>query len=223
MYSLALTQIHAEAFSDTFRPAFDWLADQIHAGPAPPRLFDLGCGDGTWLDYARYRGIPGAGLDVSEAFVRLAAARKLAVTIGDAAHPLIPPATTAVTALGEVLAYTPAALTGATEAAARALPPDGLFLFDLLGPDTPEGETARTGNGWALNSHTRIAQDRLTRTITITTAHGTETEAHEQQIFDPDDVVRRVETAGFDGAILDHFGPCPLMPGRFAILARKLA
>ncbi|WP_138423010.1 methyltransferase domain-containing protein [Maritimibacter alexandrii] len=223
MYGPALALIHAEAFSDTFRPAFDWLTEQVYAGPRPARLFDLGCGDGAWLDFARYHGIPGAGLDASEAFVHLALARKLAVTLGDAARPLVPRGTSAITALGEVLAYAPAGLTGATQAAAQALPPNGLFLFDLIRPDVEGGETERHGNGWTIVAKTRISGARLTRDITVTTPQGTTQETHEQQIFDPGAVTRLVADAGFSCDLLASYGPCPLLPGRFAILARKLA
>lgn len=223
MYGPALAQIHAEAFNDTFRPAFDWLTEQAYAGPRPVRLFDLGCGDGAWLDHARYHGIPGAGLDVSEAFVRLAAARKLPVTVGDAAHPLIPATTTIVTALGEVLAYAPAALTGALQAVSRALPANGAFIFDLIGPDALESDKKRQGDGWTIAARSRIDGSRLTREITITTPRGTTTETHTQQIFTPENVTGMVRAAGFSCTLLDSYGPCPLLPGRFAILARKLA
>jgi SAM-dependent methyltransferase len=223
MYDTALALVHAAAFSDTFRRGFDWMVDQLYDGFARPRLFDLGCGDGTWLDHARYFGVPGAGLDTSEAFVRLATSRKLAVTTGDANTPRIPSGTTAVTAIGEVLAYTPSALAGAVQAAAGALPASGLLLFDLPGPDTPESETITHGKDWTLTSEARIRGGHLTRAIRVDTPAGTHTETHRQQLFSPGEVCALLDTAGFLPELLDSYGPCPLLPGRFAIHARKLA
>ncbi|MAM61121.1 methyltransferase domain-containing protein [Maritimibacter sp. UBA3975] len=223
MYGTALALVHAAAFADTFRPAFDWLAAQVRDGFTSPRLFDLGCGDGTWLAHARDQGIPGAGIDQSEAFVRLATARRLAVTVGDAAQPLIPPGSTSVTALGEVLAYAPPSLAGAVQATARALPPGGHFLFDLPGPDTPESTGRRTGEDWTLTARSRKHEGEITREITVDTPAGSHTETHRQQLFAPGEVTRLLDAAGFKADLRDSYGPCPLLPGRFAILARKLA
>lgn len=224
MYGPALARIHADAFADTFRPGFDWLVDVLYAETARPRLFDLGCGDGTWLDHARYRGIPGAGIDASEPFVQLALMRKLAVSIGDAARPLIPPGTTAVTALGEVLAYDPASLARAVPAAAAALPVTGVLVFDLPGPGTPDSTARRSGPGWTLTSRTRVDGARLTREITINTGGPAPlSETHRQRLFAPEDVMTLLTRHGFSAEIMDSYGPCPMLPGRFAALARKLA
>ena len=68
-----------------------------------------------------------------------------------------------------------------------------------------------------------IAHLGTVRDITVTTPQGTIQETQEQQIFDPGAVTRLVADAGFSCDLLASYGPCPLLPGRFAILARKLA
>ena len=105
IYDADLAAIHSEGYSATYGAGFDWLCDRILAGPSPAGLFDVGCGDGTWLAHAAGRGITGAGCDLSPPFVAMARARGLDVTLARAGVVTIPEGTTAVTALGEVLSY----------------------------------------------------------------------------------------------------------------------
>ena len=55
LYDADLAAIHAAGFSSTYADGFHWLVTQIE-GP----LFDLGCGDGTWLRFAAGHGVAGS-------------------------------------------------------------------------------------------------------------------------------------------------------------------
>jgi SAM-dependent methyltransferase len=72
--ALAHAHAHAEGFAGHWDGAADWLAALARTSGEAPFAFDIGCGDGHLLDALRARGIPGAGLDISPAFV--AAARE---------------------------------------------------------------------------------------------------------------------------------------------------
>ena len=219
LYGKVLAHIHAERFAGQFAPAFDWLAARVRESAAHPRLFDLGCGDGRWLAHAANLKIAGEGIDISPFFIEAAQARGVTARQDSAASALPPPGTTAVTALGEVLAYAPAALAPCLRNLSRALPPGGVVLFDLPGPDTPPGDNDLGGPGWRMSVQTRIEGVSLTRRIFIETHAGVERETHHQRLFSPDEALGIARGFGFEATLLDSYGPCPLLPGRFAVMA----
>lgn len=221
IYGPALARAHAERYNHLFRDAYPWLTERITAAAAAPRLFDLGCGDGQWLAVAAAEGLAGEGIDISQAMVERARTRGVAARLDSAARSPLPAGTTAVTALGEVLAYEPAALGPALLAAVRALPPGGLVIFDLPGPDTPASAGSIKGTGWELTTRTLVAGGKLTREISIRAEDGRHDETHVQHLFAPGEACDMATGFGFEAEILDSYGPCPLLPGRFAILAVK--
>lgn len=220
-YGAALAQAHAEAYADNFHTGFDWLGEMVKTAPGPARLFDIGCGDGSWMRAARDMKIEVKGIDISQAFTSMAKQTGLDVSQESAAQAQLPAGTNAVTALGEVLAYAPAALTPCALNVARALPSGGVFIFDMPGPDVPEGEVEAQGDGWHLHAKTRIKGSRLTRQISVEGAGGVEKEVHHQHLFAAKDVRDILSGFGFQAEIFDSYGACALLPGRFAILARK--
>lgn len=221
IYGTRLAQIHAQAYGDAFAPAWPWLASQILAASPQPYLFDIGCGDGRWLAHASNMNIDGQGIDTSDVFVTMARKNGGEVALESAANMRPPPRISAATALGEVLAYKPAALAPAILTLARSLPTGGLLFFDLPGPDIPESDDDHGGKGWRLSVQNRKKGKLLVRNIQIETAEGLEREVHEQVLFAPQEALEIVEGFGLKGEILESYGPCPLLPGRFAIRARK--
>ncbi|HGG05837.1 MAG TPA: class I SAM-dependent methyltransferase, partial [Aliiroseovarius sp.] len=190
------------------------------AGTAP-RLFDIGCGDGTWMAAARDMNIDVHGIDISDSFVDMCREKGLEVELESAVLATPPAGTNAVTALGEVLAYAPAAFTPCALILSRTLPKGAVFIFDLPGPDTPETETSVQGERWSLTSKTQVDGKRLTRTIQVDTKDGLSEEVHQQTLFAADEVADILREFGFDVDIVKSYGPCRLLPGRFGILARK--
>lgn len=224
-YSLAVATAHATGFAQQFRPGYGWLAGQIQSSAARPYLYDVGCGDGSFLAAMGELGLFGEGIDISGAFVAMARRRGLKVRQDSAAQAALPPQTTAVTALGEVLAYAPAALAPFAARAARALPEGGVVILDLPGPGTPERETEAQGEAegepWTLSARTRIEGRKLKRDIEMEFQGRRIEEWHEQHLFSPEDATGIFGGLGFDTELFDSYGPCPLLPGRFALVARK--
>lgn len=220
-YGMALAEAHAEAFNGTFMPGFSWLAQQIKAAARQPYLFDIGCGDGFWLQEAAGMGIPGEGIDLSVAFVSLARARGVTAQQESAAAAVAPEGTTAITALGEVFSYMPTTLAPALHMAARRLPSGGVLIFDMPGPDTPEGTSEAVGRAWSMTSTVTRKDDLLTREIVLQLKRQKVRETHEQHLFPPEEVEGIVTGFGFDAEVVDSYGPCPLLPGRYGIVARK--
>jgi SAM-dependent methyltransferase len=220
-YSRALATAHAQAYNDTFKPAQSWFAHRIQGSAARPYFFDMGCGDGAFLAAMGEMGFFGEGIDISAAFVGMAHKRGVEARQDSAASAPIPPNTTAITALGEVLAYEPAALAPVVLAASRRLPSGGVLIFDMPGPETPAGENTSSGQGWSLNARVSIEGATLTREIDMVFEKRKVVEIHKQRLFSPDEVREIVEGFGFTCELGDSYGPCPLLPGRFSVVARK--
>lgn len=224
-YHARLAEIHAEAYATGFLRAFPWLIDTIQRAYKAPALHDLGCGDGRFMAAAADAGLKVTGSDISPAFIALARGRGQYVVEAPARSAPWPRGTTALTALGEVLAYHDAdapSLWAVAEAAARSLPPDGLIIADLIGPGVTQSRHKHEGPDWTLTAEVARNGDVLTRRITITGAAPVPEILHSQAILDPAFVKDRLGALGFAVQILDDFGPLPLLPGRFGLIARKL-
>ena len=220
-YASALAQAHSEAYTDTFKSGFSWLAKTLKTAPGPMQLFDIGCGDGTWLAAARDMKIAGEGIDISADILKIAQKKGLQVRQGSAASTPPPAGTNAVTALGEVLAYKPTALTPCALNIARVLPKNGLFIFDLPGPGTPQNTGSSQGLSWKLEARSFVSGNTLSRQIHIETEDGIVEETHFQHLFSPEEVSDILTGLGFEVQVLTSYGPCEFLPGRYGILARK--
>lgn len=219
-YGPQLARIHAEGFAPKLAPAFPWLLAQIQSVAAKAQLWDLGCGDGLWLGFAQSAGLHVEGVDRSRAFVELCHCKGLAVRCTDAAQAQMPKGTTAVTALGEVLCYEPAALVPVTKHLAQQLPVGGGFWFDLIGPEVRPSLGRYVERDWCIESEVEISGDSLCRRITIESEHGIHTELHRQQIFQPHEVLDLLGQHGFVAHMRKSYGDLALLPGRFAVAAR---
>ncbi|MBO9472303.1 methyltransferase domain-containing protein [Shimia sp. R10_1] len=222
LYSPDLARIHAEGFTATFAQSFDWLAETLQHGPTPPKLFDVGCGDGAWLDAARSRGVMGAGIDLSPAFVARARQRGLDVCEGNAANASIPSGTTAITCLGEVLSYIDPAtghdtLVPFAQTAFDALPSGGLVLADLIGHRCLPQAARHSGDDWAVRVEVTVGGSRLSRRIETQVADRIDWVTHHQTRRAPQATKAALEAIGWRCDILQSYGPAPLLPGHFAI------
>jgi SAM-dependent methyltransferase len=226
LYTPDLARIHAEGYNDTFEEAHDWLAAEILHGPVNAHLFDIGCGDGTWLSVAEDRGVMGEGVDLSPAFVEIAQARGLLVKQGNAADIHIPKGTTAVTCLGEVLSYIDTTtkrdtLLPVAQVAYDALPSGGLLFADLIGPRCLPHARRNTGADWQMRIEVTVERDRLTRRIETQVDDRVDTVIHQQSRRHPNSTMRALQAMGWRCEILDSYGPAGLLPGRFAIKLTK--
>lgn len=221
LYAGPLARVHSEAYSDTFKSGFTWLARQIDRAPGPAHLFDIGCGDGTWMAAARDMNIASEGIDTSAYFVNICRDKGLQVNLDSASQALIPKATNAITALGEVLSYKPAALSSVAINAFRALPKKGVFIFDVPGLDMTQDAHKSEGDNWQLEARTFVSGNSISRHITIITPEGRDEETHFQRLFSPHEVTGILSGFGFSVEILSAYGDCALLPGRFGVLACK--
>lgn len=221
-YEPELARVHAEGFASKMAPAFPWLLARIRSTARNPHLWDLGCGDGGWLAFARDRGLPVEGVDRSPAFVNMCQRKGLSVRCADAAQASVPDGVTAVTALGEVLCYEPAALWPVAERLAGKLPRGAGFWFDLIGTHIQPTFGRMEQNDWCIESNVEVTEHTLCRHITLQTCGETFTEVHRQRIFSAEEVLEKFAQQGFHARILSRYGEMPLLPGRFAVEARLL-
>lgn len=221
LYGDPLARIHSAAYSDTFRAGFPWLAAQIKTAPGPVHLFDIGCGDGTWMHAANRLKINSEGVDISAYFVDICKRNGLQVSLNSAAQTVIPKGTNAVTALGEVLSYKPTSLSVVAFNTFRALPAGGVFIFDLPSLEMTQETHKSEGDNWQLEARTFVSGNTISRHITMMTPQGRQEETHFQRLFSPHEITGILTGFGFSAEILDSYGNCALLPGRFGILARK--
>ena len=82
------------------------------------------------------------------------------------------------------------------------------------------GQSDSGGTGWQMSVTVDVADNLLTRRMRIEGGRGAARQlVHRQTVLDPASVTRRLDRLGFDVTVLDSYGPCPLLPGRFAIRA----
>lgn len=232
VYAGPMALVHAHINAGRISAGFDWLGQQVLNAPGPAKLLDLGCGDGAWIQAAINNGIAAQGIDTTLDFVNICQANGLDVQQNSAAQTVIPAATTAITALGQVLSYKPSSLSPVALNAARALPKGGVFIFDLPGPDMaqttekisiPAPRTAQNPGPktWHLENRSFISGATLTRHVTLEIGADRHEETHFQHLFTPSEVRGILAGFGFQLRILDAYGDGTLSPGCFGVLAQK--
>lgn len=231
-YARALARIHDEGFGHHARWAADLLLDLLaRSGRTSGQVVELGCGSGIQTEIVTGAGFDVLGVDQSEAMIAIARRRapRAQLVTGSFVDAEIPPCI-AVTAVGEVLGYAfdPRAGTDALRAlfarVRAALPPGGLFLFDLAGPGRgPSGGRAVTNlyedATWSIVVRTTedAAAKRLTREQVFFWREGDGwrrgRETHVLHLHDPADVERDLRAAGFRVRRLRRYGERPFPRG----------
>jgi SAM-dependent methyltransferase len=243
-YGDDLAHIQHDGFRDFSARAAPALLKLLHgAGLRRGTVVDLGCGDGTWLRALTRAGHAAIGIEVSPALVKHARrqAPRARIHVGSIyTTPL--PACDAVTALGEVLGYLPAAgersaripgFAAFFRRVARALRPGGLFAFDLVVRSAKRPlhtRNYREGEGWAVlaESIEDAKRGRLTRDITMFRRIGASDrwrrshEVHRVRVPEKTEILRALRDAGFVAKASNAYGRnAAMLPGRAAFFARK--
>jgi SAM-dependent methyltransferase len=212
--------IHHREFGDLAQSAADLVLDELRrSGLVSGTVVDLGCGSGILARAVSEAGYGVVGVDLSPDMVALARAQAplAEITTGSAHDAVIPPAV-AVSAVGEVLNYATDARAGLealatlAERVAAALAPGGLFLFDVAMPGRHGPATRRTvfhdREDWSLVNAVDEHDHTLDRRIVVfrrTPASDGDAvglyrrtdEHHVLRLYDPLDVERVLDAAGF--------------------------
>lgn len=237
-YAEDLAYIHHVGFPDLIDGAAGPLLQELASrGIHDGRVVDLGCGGGAWSKRLLDAGYQAWGCDISPSMVALA--RQTAPTSTFEAVSLFRaeiPACVAATALGEGFNYglsgtDPAAdLAAPLDRIAQALAPGGLLAFDLVirDPDAPMAYRSwKTGADWAVLIE--VAEDlearNLTRSVTlfrqVDGAYRRSEEQHVIGVPTVEEVLHRLEQAGFDAIAQDGYGDYPVMDRRAVFYATR--
>lgn len=240
-YATDLAYIHHAGFSDFGRSAAPGLVAVLRRNRVREGLVvDLGCGSGVLARALTTAGYDVLGVDLSPAMIALARrhAPRASFVIASLAAFDLPPCD-AVISIGECLNYTfdgPRTLQAIARLFRRvyaALHPGGVFVFDVAGRSrAPRAGTRRgwwQGDDWAILVETKAGRGggTLIRAIDcyrkIAGRFRHSVEIHVQRLFEPADIVSRLEAAGFKVQASDRYGRVRLPDGLAVFIARKPA
>jgi SAM-dependent methyltransferase len=236
LYLDDLAYIHDAGFSHHARGTAEGVVavlrnSHIHEG----LVVELGCGGGVTARHLLASGYAAMGIDQSAGLLERARKRapQGSFTLGSFFEAAIPPCR-AVLSLGECLGYRQGKRGGTgpmmstIRRAHAALPAGGILLFDLVTPRVAQNAVyAREGEDWALISQN--TRDRngawLRREITTFRRHGQTYrrgfETHHVQLYDAQDMARRLRGIGFAVRVRTSLADYALAPGRALFIARK--
>ncbi|MGB0952497.1 MAG: class I SAM-dependent methyltransferase [Planctomycetota bacterium] len=238
LYAEDLAYIHHVGFPDMIdgasAPLLQEFADRgIHDG----LIVDLGCGGGGWSRRLTDAGYQAWGCDISPSMIALARATAPAAQFEVASlfDAELPPCR-AVTALGEGFNYgmsgtDPAAtMRDALMRIADALPPGGLFVFDLVIRDADAPMAYRNwkiGEDWAIliEVHEDLKAHSLSRDATLFREvdghYRRSQECHVIGVPAAEDVLQQLDQAGFDAEVRDGYGNFKVLNRRAAFYATR--
>ncbi|MEZ5669050.1 MAG: methyltransferase domain-containing protein [Alphaproteobacteria bacterium] len=235
LYGEDLAHIQAAGFDGFATRVAPALVALLRAAAiAVERVCDVGCGAGTTTRALCDAGFAVTAIEPSAPLLALArAAAPGARFVNASVYGAALPAAEAVVALGEPLTYhqpdddAGARLRAVFAAAARALPPEGLLVFDLLTPDAagPVRRGWQSGVDWAVLYEVRpgAQPDRLERSIEtfrmVGGGYRRGRERHHVRLFQVGDVVAWLDGAGFAVDVRDRLGDAPLPEGRRLFVA----
>jgi SAM-dependent methyltransferase len=240
-YGEDLAYIHHSGFVALAERATPHVIDLLRrAGIVSGLVVELGCGSGVTAGALVDEGYEVLGIDASPAMIELAArnAPGAELRVGSfVSEPL--PRCAAVIAIGEVLGYLLDPRAGMAEIErlfARvhaALPPGGLFVFDLAGPGRAPGpEPARNyalGGDWAVLHEASEDPERGLLRRRITTfrrePHGRRyrrsDEQHELVLVPAQEALAKLRACGFSARSLPGYGGKRMAPGHSVFVARR--
>lgn len=231
-YGADLAAIHADGFGGLGAAAASVVMETLGEGLSGARVLDLGCGAGALATPLAQAGARVWGLDLSADLLAIARRRAPGADfVQGSLHDAELPGAQAICAVGEVVNYLADPRAGAAalnlflEKAARALPREGLLLFDAAAPGRGSSRSFTEGTDWAVGSIGVEADGVLTRRITTFTRDGgawrRSEEVHQLALLEPGTVVGALEAAGFRTEVLAGYGDLDLPPGLPVYLARR--
>lgn len=230
LYEQDLAYIHQAGFGELSRRAGEWILSTldrtgIHGGT----VVELGCGSGSFLATLLQAGYNAVGNDISAAMLELAAACAPGATLIESSlyDARIPPCD-AVVAIGEGLNYVdgPESVPPTRQLfdrVAQALPPGGLFTFDVIvrGRSVPRGYRSwGAGPDWACLVEVAPHEngEALRRGITtfrlVDGAYRRGAEDHWVHLFSVGALRQELMDAGFHVRTAFRYGSYRLPPGR---------
>ena len=240
MYGADLAHIHDAGFGEFSRraaPALIRLLRGLGIRPSAdrtPLVAEVGCGSGIVAAALVERGYAVIGIDASPHMIRLARARAPgALFRAGSLESARLPASDAVMAIGEVIAYVQGGLPALRRffaRAHRALRPDGVLIFDFL--ESAERRTyppkSFAGSDWALvvrsdaDAHRRVLTRRMTTYRKTDRGYLRSSETHRVRIYSRVEIGAALRDAGFMPTMRRSYGSHRLLPGDVAVVAQKL-
>jgi len=238
-YKEDLAYIHDAGHGDFSRDAARLLLMQLdQAAFQDGTVMDLGCGSGILAAEVTDGGYKVVGIDISDAFIRIARERAPGAEfrVGSLVSADLAPSV-AITATGEVFNYCFDETNGTKARVALfarvydALVPGGLLLFDMAGP-IRLGETNlrcyfSEGSDWAIFVEAEIneANNELTRRITsfrqVGEAYRRDSETHRLLFVEPDEILDSLRSIGCEARTTATYGSRPRLEGVAVFIASK--
>jgi SAM-dependent methyltransferase len=235
LYGDDLARIQDEGFADFSAAIAPGLIDLLAPLPRGTRVVDVGCGAGLTTRALTDAGFHVTAIEPSRPLLERARGRAPAATfVNGSVWDVEVPRASAIVAVGEPLTYHPVGTDGRARlvalfgAAAAALEPGGLLVFDLIvtGPSLA-ARAWRSAPGWALLVEVHEpASERLVREIVTFVEEPSglfrrATERHEVQRFDEGAVREALERAGFEVVVQERLGAAPMLPSRRLFIATR--
>lgn len=229
LYGADLAHVHDVAFGAWAREAAPFVLARLReAGIEDGLVADLGCGSGIWAAELLESGYEVWGVDASAAMLAIARERAPGARLVEGSlHETELPPCAAVTALGECVNYGgPPSLEPLLRRVHAALEPGGLLVFDAAGPGREPQLRRRArheGEGWVLRLE--VQEDRAARTLTrrialVRDGRASE-EVHVLRLYEREDVVDWLESAGFAVSCHAWYGAASGLPGVWIYVATR--
>lgn len=236
-YDSDLAFIHDCGFGDFARRSAPGILNLLaHRGITDGTIVDLGCGSGIWARELANSGYRAIGVDISPAMIAIARRR-----VPEAEFHVQSfleyrlPACQAVTAINEVFNYlfdesnSLRSLRRLFRAVFKALPPQGLFIFDVAEPRRWKGprQGVREGEGWTCLVYYEQGSDAQQLTRRIVTYRKTsqgyrrQEEIHRQRLYRGPELAGILRDIGFRVRLVRSYGAYPLAAHLVGIVARK--
>lgn len=233
MYSPDLALIH-DRWYDAFPRAAAAHVQSHLAGLKAQAILDLGCGSGVLLEQLAPLGASLHGIDISPAMIERCRARlpHAEFQVKDVLEAEIPPADVIVM-VGEILSYAAAAhsadentLLQFFQRVFRALRPEGIFLFDVLGnAHDYSGKFFQDREDFFVFSDVSQQGSLIRRHIIsflgTTDAYTKSVEDHVLVTFSVAQLQNLLGQAGFSAKQIFHYDDVAMLPGRIAFECSK--
>jgi len=236
-YDSDLAFIHDRGFGDFARDSAPGVLSLFASGEiSNGRIVDLGCGSGIWAHALVNSGYGVVGVDISPAMIAIARRRvpKAEFHVQSFLQFRLP-ACQAVTALGEVFNYlfdestSLRSLRRLFQDVFNALPPQGIFVFDVAEPGRCQGLTQgfREGEDWTCLVYYEHSSDRQQLTRRIVTYRKTGTfyrrreETHRQRLYRGTTLAGILRDIGFRVRLVRSYGAYRLPDRVVGVVARR--